>query len=53
MLIMGIFSVFRPEPTEIRWDLLIIFLITLLVLLRAFVMYKREEKGDHIDEADN
>ena len=53
ILVMGIFSIFKPEPTEIRWDLLIIFLITLLLLLRAFVMYKRKNEDDHADEPNN
>lgn len=53
LIAMGIFSIFKPEPTEIRWDLLIIFLITLLLLLRAFVVYKRKNEDDHADESNN
>ena len=44
MLVMGIVSLFRPEPIEVRLDLMIIFVITAVLLVRAFVIYKRENK---------
>jgi hypothetical protein len=49
MIAMGIFAIFSSYPLSIRWDIFTIFLITLLLLLRAgSLFYKKPKESDEI-----
>jgi hypothetical protein len=53
MLTMGVFTIFSSYPLNIRWDLFTIFMITLLLLLRAAaIFYKKPKEINDITKKD-